>query len=137
VGSSTLNLNLCDQLFPCASTTALELLRHSLKPVTAAANANADAEERNRQAKTTCHATAALCPAVSISCALCGWFLPGTCGEQCIIGGIYCGVSGYSCAADSDTKRSGSMASSKHDDDEKRRKELAKFLFGGLADKKY
>jgi len=52
-----------------------------------------------------------------------------------LTGGIYCGVSGYTCAvaSDSDAKKVDSLKK----EDDKRRKELAKFLFGGLAEPKH
>ncbi len=93
VGSSTAHLAMCEELFECdvpADVSLQEVLstRNPEEAVTVA------------QMRTTCAAAGAICPGLSISCALCGVFLPGTCGNQCIIAGLYCGISGYSCAAE-------------------------------------
>ena len=77
VGSATKSLTMCDQLFACG-TPGRELVSHSLR----------DTPTFQGQ-RTTCTAAGALCPGVSIGCALCGVFSPGTCGQQCIIAGIY------------------------------------------------
>ena len=50
-----------------------------------------------RQSRSTCKISGALCPGITIGCALCGVFAPGTCGDTCIIAGLYCGTSGYAC----------------------------------------
>jgi len=49
-----------------------------------------------------------------------------------IIGGLYCGVSGYACAAQKEEVPKPDRAKV-FDADEQRRKELAEFLFGDLA----
>ncbi|CAB4070189.1 unnamed protein product [Lepeophtheirus salmonis] len=84
VGISTKNLDLCEKLFPCIQT-ATHLLNEAVTV-------------KHRNSRATCNAVGSLCPGVSIGCALCGVFAPGTCGQQCIVGGIYCGVSSYSCS---------------------------------------
>merc|ERR1712156_801664 len=48
-----------------------------------------------REGRSTCKITGQLCPGITIGCALCGVFAPGTCGDTCIIAGLYCGTSGY------------------------------------------
>ena len=48
----------------------------------------------------TCETLANICPGLSISCTMCGIYAPAVCGPACTFAGIYCGVSGYSCAAD-------------------------------------
>ena len=49
------------------------------------------------ESRITCPQTSKLCPGYSITCALCGMFLPGTCSVVCPVIGIYCGTSGYAC----------------------------------------
>ena len=49
------------------------------------------------QGRSTCKITGALCPGITIGCAVCGIFAPATCGDTCIIAGLYCGTSGYAC----------------------------------------
>ena len=83
---------MCDQLFPCA-TPSRGLLKNSLSPTPAI------------EGRTTCDAATNLCPTVSIGCALCGIFLPGQCTDQCIIAGLYCGVSAYACKAKTGNER--------------------------------
>ena len=34
---------------------------------------------------------------MSISCSLCGMFIPGLCGTVCPLAGLFCGSSGYLC----------------------------------------
>ena len=95
VGSKTTNLDLCDQLFACdiPAAAALEESLHE-------AQLDSQSDGAVAATRTTCTATGVLCPSVSIGCALCAVFLPqGTCGTQCIIGGLYCGTSAYSCMA--------------------------------------
>ena len=36
-------------------------------------------------------------PDLKKGCSLCGMFSPGTCGDTCIVAGIYCGGTGYLC----------------------------------------
>ena len=47
--------------------------------------------------RSTCKLAGSLCPGITIGCALCGVFAPGTCGDTCIVAGLYCGTSGYAC----------------------------------------
>ena len=77
---------MCNQLFACETAG---------KDIAAAVLATP-----NNTPRATCKAAGALCPGVSIGCAMCGIFLPGTCGNQCIIAGLYCGVSAYACKDD-------------------------------------
>ena len=79
-GVATKDISLCETLFPC-STNAADL----------------DIPTHRRESRATCKAVNAVCPGISIGCALCGGFLPGTCGDQCIIAGIYCGSSLIAC----------------------------------------
>lgn len=44
-----------------------------------------------------CANVKAVCPGVSIGCALCGIFSPGTCSEVCIVGGLFCGTKAIQC----------------------------------------
>ena len=44
-----------------------------------------------KQDRIQCSNTAHLCPGYSIGCALCGLFLPQTCGFVCPVAGLYCG----------------------------------------------
>ena len=88
---------LCDSLFSCP-TPAMELLAE-IKDKPAASDFE-DTEIAFSQSKVTCSAAGKLCPGISIGCALCGLFSPGTCGDQCIVAGAYCGVSGYACKAE-------------------------------------
>ena len=79
-------MDFCDKLFECSSFKALEIVE--------------DVKDKAVAPKATCNAVGKLCPGVSIGCAMCGLFLPGTCGPQCIVAGIYCGVSAYACKAE-------------------------------------
>ena len=40
---------------------------------------------------------------MSISCSLCGMFIPGLCGAVCPMAALFCGSSGYLCAIASGT----------------------------------
>ena len=62
VGKTTKDLKLCTWLFPCK------------------------VEQTQIQARIRCSETTQLCPGYSISCALCGMFLPNVCGNVCPIG---------------------------------------------------
>ena len=73
VGKRTMNATMCKWLFPCK------------------------VHQKEVEARVSCDQTAKLCPGFSISCALCGLFLPDTCGFVCPIAGLYCGVAGYAC----------------------------------------
>ena len=61
VGKNTHDPTLCQWLFPCKN-------------------------DEITQARIQCSQTAHLCPGYSISCALCGIFLPNTCGLVCPVG---------------------------------------------------
>jgi len=74
VGKRTMNATMCKWLFPCKVH-----------------------QKEVEVARVSCDQTAKLCPGFSISCALCGLFLPDTCGFVCPIAGLYCGVAGYAC----------------------------------------
>ena len=96
MGSSTKNGGLCDTLFSCP-TKSLELLNQ----VGDELNENDFENNDNlKQGRSNCIALGKLCPGISIGCSLCGMFSPGTCGEQCIVAGIYCGVSAFACKAE-------------------------------------
>jgi len=79
-GASTNDVSLCETLFPCA-THASDL----------------DIPTHRREGRATCKAINAVCPGIQIGCALCAGFLPGQCGNQCIIAGLYCGSSIIAC----------------------------------------
>jgi len=79
-GVSTKDVSLCETLFPC-STHASDL----------------DIPTNQREGRATCKAINAVCPGISIGCALCAGFLPAQCGNQCIIAGLYCGSSLIAC----------------------------------------
>ena len=91
VGTATRSLPMCEQLFKCPSSPAHALLTNALS--------DTPTNDEPSLTRTTCTAAGNLCPTVSIACALCGVFLPGQCGDQCIIAGLYCGVSAYACKA--------------------------------------
>ena len=78
VGSSTTDSKLCQWLFPCRGQHEIEAsgIEGRIVP---------------------CKVTGAMCPGYSITCALCGMFLPKACGVICPYAGLYCGVSGYAC----------------------------------------
>ena len=96
MGSSTKDGGLCDTLFSCP-TKSLELLNQ----VGDELNENDFGNNDNlKQGRSNCIASGKLCPGISIGCSLCGMFSPGTCGEQCIVAGIYCGVSAFACKAE-------------------------------------
>jgi len=79
-GITTKDVELCETLFPCSShANDLDIPNH------------------RREGRATCKAINAVCPGISIGCALCAGFLPGQCGNQCIIAGIYCGSSLIAC----------------------------------------
>ena len=85
LGRNTKDLSICDRIFPCASgKSAKDLLDRAVSGVL-------------RESRATCQAAGSFCPGISIGCALCGMFSPGTCGNQCVIAGLYCGVSAYAC----------------------------------------
>ena len=87
-GVATKDIALCESLFPC-STHAADL----------------DIPTHRREGRATCKAVNAVCPGISIGCALCGGFLPGTCGDQCIIAGIYCGSSLIACGQQKESSK--------------------------------
>ena len=81
VGSTTKDVAMCDRLFTCqAGVGDLTLPAHE------------------RQGRATCAAVGAVCPGLSIGCAVCAVFAPSTCGDQCIVAGLYCGTSLLGCA---------------------------------------
>lgn len=73
VGKKGQNLEFCRALFQCVEPTF------------------------SAESRITCPNTSKMCPAYSITCSLCGMFLPGVCGTVCPVIGIYCGTAGYSC----------------------------------------
>jgi len=79
-GIATKDVELCETLFPCSSHAS-----------------DLDIPTHRREGRATCKAINAVCPGISIGCALCAGFLPGQCGNQCIIAGIYCGSSLIAC----------------------------------------
>lgn len=81
VGKVTSNVDTCENLFPC------KMNYEDLEYPTS-----------TRKGRVTCRAISAVCPGISIGCALCGAFSPGTCGDQCIIAGLYCGTSAIACS---------------------------------------
>ena len=95
VGSVTKNQKLCDQLYTCPMTSMeiLEHIKHQHTPP------NFGNEGTGTQIRGTCQAAGKLCPGVSVGCGLCAMFMPGICGSQCIIAGIYCGTSALACKA--------------------------------------
>ena len=62
VGKNSNDVELCNQLFACQQSDRI-----------------------------TCDQTGKLCPAISISCGLCGLFFPPACAVTCPVAGIYCG----------------------------------------------
>lgn len=112
VGKSAGDLRMCESLFPCH--TSVEEIKdealfvemspnHSSRPglfATLFAPTMADTFKSSTeviQGRSTCKITGALCPGITIGCAVCGIFAPGTCGDTCIVAGLYCGSSGYAC----------------------------------------
>ena len=94
VGFSVKNPLTCDTLFPCA-TKSQDLIAQMKQEIHI--TDFKDPIEPLVTTKATCEAVGKLCPGVSIGCALCGLFLPGTCGSQCIVAGAYCGVGAFAC----------------------------------------
>ena len=107
---------MCESLFPCQ--TSVEDIKNEALFVTTSSNNDAslhstslfstlfaptlttdrfNPSEERREGRSTCKISGALCPGITIGCALCGVFAPGTCGDTCIIAGLYCGTSGYAC----------------------------------------
>ena len=84
VGSTSRDLGLCDQLFTCASADAARVLREAL--MAGPAGEETVRSSGAREGRATCMAAGAVCPGVSIGCAMCGMFLPGTCGERGLCG---------------------------------------------------
>ena len=92
LGKSTKDENFCDSLFTCP-TPSTELLSQVGK--------EASVEDFEKaESRSNCIASKKLCPGISIGCSLCGLFSPGTCGDQCIVAGVYCGVSAFACKAE-------------------------------------
>jgi len=85
VGASTNDLSMCDKLFHCA---------------TSAQDFNIPGSYGRAEGRAGCGAVNAICPGVAIGCSLCSVYAPGTCGDQCIIAGLYCGTSALACAHD-------------------------------------
>ena len=122
VGKSAGNLRMCESLFPCH--TSVEEIKDEALLVKMSPNNQAnvarpglfatlfaptmtDRFESSReviQGRSTCKITGALCPGITIGCALCGIFAPGTCGDTCIVAGLYCGSSGYACQYEASKK---------------------------------
>merc|ERR1719245_442903 len=96
VGKVAKRQELCDQLYVCPITST-EILKRINYETKASDFENAQDSVGGIEARSTCQAAGKLCPGISIGCALCGVFLPGTCGDQCIVAGIYCGVSALAC----------------------------------------
>lgn len=107
MGRSGGDVSICESLFPCP-TTGRALIDEAIMTVAGNRDVNTRPQslmtalfgrkvQDDMEPRTSCKATGTLCPGISIGCALCGAFSPGTCGEQCIIAGIYCGASGYAC----------------------------------------
>ena len=94
MGESIKDPQLCDRLFACP-TPVMEILAQ-VKDVPE----TSDFAKNHREPRGTCEAVTKLCPGVSIGCALCGLFIPGTCGDHCIVAGIYCGTSAFACKAE-------------------------------------
>ena len=92
LGSSTGDENFCDTLFTCP-TPSDELLNQVGKEATVE-------DFEKAESRSNCIASKKLCPGISIGCSLCGLFSPGTCGDQCIVAGVYCGVSAFACKAE-------------------------------------
>ena len=107
---------MCESLFPCQ--TSVEEIRNDALLATTSPNPQGqfptsgllaslfaptmtsdsfNPSTEIRQSRSTCKITGALCPGITIGCALCGVFAPATCGDTCIIAGLYCGTSGYAC----------------------------------------
>ena len=117
VGKSSGDLRMCESLFPCP--TSVEQIKREALLVTTSSKNHADSLSTGglfstlfaptlttdpfqpsfelREGRSTCKITGALCPGITIGCALCGVFAPATCGDTCIIAGLYCGTSGYAC----------------------------------------
>ncbi|XP_059096535.1 uncharacterized protein LOC131891056 isoform X2 [Tigriopus californicus] len=113
IGRDTRSKKMCASLFPC-SMPVDATVQVILKPPM-------------RHGRATCKAAGTLCPGVSIGCALCGIFSPGTCGTQCIVAGLYCGVSGYACKVEqmeAPTQPTDSTTTTKEHVD------LTEFMFG-------
>lgn len=72
VGTSTKNVTLCQWLFPCEKKIL-------------------DEEEVDVQTRVKCKPMSQYCPAFSISCAMCGMFMPQACVGVCPMAGLYCG----------------------------------------------
>ena len=106
---------MCESLFPC-ETSVEEIRKEALFDATSPNNQAlpttglfstlfAPTADYNihksttdiREGRSTCKISGQLCPGITIGCALCGVFAPGTCGDTCIIAGLYCGTSGYAC----------------------------------------
>jgi len=116
VGKSSGDLRMCESLFPCQ--TSVEEIRNEALLATSSPNQQNEfptsglfatlfaptmtsdsfnPSSEIRQSRSTCKISGALCPGITIGCALCGVFAPATCGDTCIIAGLYCGTSGYAC----------------------------------------
>ena len=107
---------MCESLFPCQTSVEeikKEALLVSTSPITDANFPSTglfstlfaptmttgifNPSRQRVEGRSTCKITGALCPGITIGCALCGVFAPVTCGDTCIIAGLYCGTSGYAC----------------------------------------
>jgi len=118
VGKSAGDLSLCESLFPCrvaveefargAVAVRTEnvplrpnrgLFDHLFAPAIAVQRRHAAQARtiKDAQAVTSCSVSGSMCPGIIIGCSLCGMFSPGTCGDTCIVAGIYCGATGYAC----------------------------------------
>merc|ERR1712217_1006995 len=92
LGQKTRKVSLCSEVFECA-------------------NKDADIQIPNPASRKTidCSNLAKVCPGLTISCSLCGLFIPGLCGAVCPMAGLFCGSSGYLCKLASGTNEADDM----------------------------
>jgi len=86
LGQKTRKVSLCSEVFECD-------------------NRDADIPIPNPASRKSidCSNLAKVCPGLTISCSLCGLFIPGLCGAVCPMAGLFCGSSGYLCKLASGT----------------------------------
>merc|ERR1712088_12282 len=113
-GSSTRDLSMCQKLFPCS---------------TSAADFNVGGASASAESRAGCGAVNAICPGVAIGCSLCSVYAPGTCGDQCIIAGIYCGTSALACAHDAKVEEEKKNEKKNMSNEEIVRQTYRKYLF--------
>lgn len=113
-GSSTRDLSMCQKLFPCS---------------TSAADFNLGGASASAESRAGCGAVNAICPGVAIGCSLCSVYAPGTCGDQCIIAGIYCGTSALACAHDAKVEEAKKNEKKNMSNEEIVRQTYRKYLF--------